>query len=296
MIGEEGGEYDFSQFEGEIAAWEEGLIERDSSGWKKRPNTNRWEKKDFPKQYGKGDKDKKVEIQAFPFDPNLADRATFIKLGLPERVVNTLLNFRDKGGRFYKKEDLKKIYGMRTEWYEQLTPYIQIAPKPQKTSDAAPSKFAHDIPREYDTPNTRLPKEEYSPVSVDVNTASEQQLQQIRGIGPYYSKRIIRFREALGGYHSLSQVAEVRGLPDSTYQAIKEQLTLGDSELQRININTVSADELKAHPYVKWKTAHAIIKYRETHGTFNDISDLKKVYALSPELYTKLSPYLSVSD
>ncbi len=216
------------------------------------------------------------QIALFDFDPNTASIDDFVQLGLSPKTAATIVKYREKGGTFYKKEDFKKIYSLKDSDFSRLEPHINIVPKKVNFKE---DKFQN-----------RKAKQ----VSIDVNTASEEDWQQLRGIGPSYSTRIVEFRESLGGFHSIKQVNEVYGLPDSTFQAILPQLQFNSTPIRKLNINTATADELKAHPYLKWKQANVIINYREQHGAFESVDDLGKVKVISAETLAKLKPYLRV--
>jgi competence ComEA-like helix-hairpin-helix protein len=218
----------------------------------------------------------------FAFDPNLATAEQFNELGIPKRVAQTIIKYRNKGGKFEKPEDLKKIYGLEDPLYDALQEYIEIAPStataslPAKTTSAP--KFARQT---YSSP----------PPVIDINAADAQDWQQLSGIGPSYAGRIVKFREALGGFVSIEQVAETYGLPDSTFQKIRASLRASPVR-NKININRASEETLKKHPYLNWKQARALYHYRNQHGPFKDIDDLRKVKALKEEVVSRLSPYL----
>ncbi len=213
----------------------------------------------------------------FLFDPNTASEQELLSLGIPEKVVKIMLRYREKGGKYRHKEDLLKIYTLPEAVYHRLEPYIQIG-------SAAPIPVVSlDVPKAYE--NTP------PPVVIDINQAAEPDWQKLKGIGPAYATRIVRFREALGGFASVEQVAETRGLPDSTFQRIRLQLRPSPI-LRRLAINTANAETLAGHPYIDKRLAEAIIAYRQQHGTFRSAEDLKKLYALKPELLEKLEPYL----
>jgi len=108
------------------------------------------------------------------------------------------------------------------------------------------------------------------------------------------ASRIVTFRDKLGGFYSIEQVGETYGLPDSTFQKIKQYLKLDNPSVKKININTATVDELKAHPYIKFSLANPIVAYRNEHGSFSKIEDIKKVMAVTDEIYKKIAPYLSL--
>jgi competence ComEA-like helix-hairpin-helix protein len=65
-------------------------------------------------------------------------------------------------------------------------------------------------------------------------------------------------------------------------------------ELKKININTATKDEMKIHPYIRWNLANVIVAYRDQHGSFNSVDDLKKITLISEEIFGKILPYLTV--
>ncbi|GJM35365.1 MAG: hypothetical protein DHS20C18_43660 [Saprospiraceae bacterium] len=227
--------------------------------------------------------EKATLIAPFPFDPNTAIETELRQLGFSDKVVKTMLNYRKKGGKFRKKEDLKKIYNLNPEVYNRLEAYIKIEEQTPIDSAAPIAGLVNEREvKVYDAPVLKI----------DINQATPEEWQQLQGIGPAYSKRITNFREKLGGFYSIDQIAETYGLPDSTFQKIKPQLLLSRI-LKTIGINKVTAEELKSHPYLTWKQAQVIISYREQHGPYKSADDLRKVRILSEDLIEKLAPYLS---
>jgi competence ComEA-like helix-hairpin-helix protein len=227
--------------------------------------------------------------KVFDFDPNTADRAALLQLGLPPKTAATLIKYRQKGGKFYRKEDLKKIYGLPEKDYQRLEPYISIAaadePGPEGTASISfnASEERKAIPVSYSSP---------APIKIDINQSTATDWQKLYGIGPVLSKRIVKFRDKLGGFSAVEQVAETFGLPDSTFQAIRPQLKFSPIS-KKIAINTASAEALQAHPYIQWSQANVMVAYRKEHGPYRRLEDLKKVIALNEDLIDRLAPYLS---
>ncbi len=220
-----------------------------------------------------------VVLQPFSFDPNTATEADFLKMGLSNRRVKTILNFRNKGAKFYKNEDFKKIYGLTDSEYEQLAPFIKIPERKKKVY----------TPESVSKP--KLVKQKPEVVKIDINQATEADWQKLHGIGPYYAKKIVNFRDKLGGFSSVEQVGSTYGLKDSTFQIIKTFL-VKSPVFKKINVNTASVEELKSHPYLKWQQAKTVIKYRENHGVFASIHELGKVGVLSDADLDRLAPYI----
>lgn len=222
-----------------------------------------------------------IKLPTERFDPNTISREMLKTFGLPDKVINTMLNFRKSGGKFYKPADLLHVYGMKENWLKQLKDWIDIPAV--KKFDLKAHKEANKKPAKKQNPIT------------DINTASYEDWQQLTGIGPYYADKLVTYREKLGGFHSLEQIQETFGIPDSVKQAILPDLRRSPI-FRHMNINTISAEELAAHPYIKWKQANLIVNYRTQHGPYESTADLKKILGLKADFLDRISPYLSVDN
>jgi len=228
----------------------------------------------------------KIPIELFSFDPNTATKEELKKLGIPRKMINNLLNYRESGATFKQKEDVKRLYTFTETEYNRLADYISILPKETTPPPIAANEeyTSKGVPSSYDV--VVQPK-----VIIDINKATTEEWQQLRGIGPTYANRIVKFRDALGGFASVNQVSETYNLPDSTFQHI--QLSLRPSPVfKKLKINEVSAAELKTHPYINWKTANIIVNYRKEHGNFSNLKDLMQIKILTEEWLQKMEPYL----
>lgn len=224
----------------------------------------------------------KMKGELFAFNPNTATAEEWKHLGLRDKTIQTILKYRSKGGKFYKPEDLQRIYGLHTDEYERLLPYVHIE-SPTKTI-IEPATVSTEIKTE---------RKEYNTVVVDINHADTATWKQLKGIGSTYARRIVNFRNKLGGFVSVDQVGETFGLPDSVFQKVKPQLRFSGSSINQIDVNNSTIDELKAHPYIGFSVANAIVQYRSQHGNFSTITDLQKIGAIDGALYRKISPYLT---
>jgi competence protein ComEA len=223
----------------------------------------------------------------FYFDPNTISTSDWKRLGLRDKTIKTIENYLNKGGHFYKADDLQKIYGLHDDEYEKLKSYIKIVSNTSKTNNDFVSSKSKD---EIQPTKTHVAR--YS--IIDVNTADTTAFISLPGIGSKLAARVITFREKLGGFYSVEQIGETYGLPDSTFQKIKQWLKLDNPSVKKININTASVDELKAHPYIKYSLANPIVAYRNEHGSFSKIEDIKKVMAVTEDIYKKIAPYLTL--
>lgn len=227
--------------------------------------------------------DNQLVIKPFEFNPNEASVDDFRTLGLNKKLAQRIVNYRNKGGHFYKKEDLKKIYDFTEKLYSQLENYI-VLPEQEKPKKYAQSTF---VKKEYPNDKSTRPS-----VKIDINQSTAEDWQQLRGIGPGYAKKIVNFRDKLGGFASISQVGETYYFPDSVFQKVKPFL-IESPILEKININQIEEEALKKHPYFSWKQAKAVIRYRKQHGNFENLADLQKVIGVFKSSdWTRIAPYL----
>lgn len=228
----------------------------------------------------------KPKGELFYFDPNSLSTEGWQKLGLRDKTIHTIQNYLVKGGRFKKAEDLQRIYGLFPNEFERIAPYIKI----EITNEANNNRSFTEKPLNENIP-AKTSASRY-PI-IDINSADTTALIALPGIGNKLAARIVNFRDKLGGFYSLAQVGETFGLPDSTFQKIKQYLKLENTSIRKVNINTATVDELKLHPYIKWSLANPIVAYRNEHGPFTKVEDIKKVMAVTEEVYNKIAPYLT---
>ncbi|WHZ08371.1 MAG: hypothetical protein OJF59_002124 [Cytophagales bacterium] len=221
--------------------------------------------------------------ELFPFNPNQATNDQLSQLGISSQVVNRIINYRTKGGKFLVKKDLLKIYGMDSLLYQRLAPFI-------------------DLPEVTEVKNTNQkisaskPKEKTTVKKYDLNQADTSQLIAVYGIGSKLSGRIISYREKLGGFISLHQLHEVYGLDSMVIKELQKKFYINDQFIPRqLNLNKVSEKELAQHPYIKFKLAQAIKAYSFQHGKFQSIDDLKKIALLDEATFQKIKPYFTVN-
>ena len=200
----------------------------------------------------------------FNFNPNSVSEYELESLGLSSGQAKTLINFKQKGGKFYKKEDLKKIYSISDELYNKLEPYI------------------------------RIERDENEISIIELNSATKEKLKKIRGIGEKTAERLIVYRTKLGGYSNLNQLDDVYGL-DSTIKNNKTTYFIINTEvLSKIRINNVTFKELLYHPYCDYNTTKKIINYREMHGDFISIEQILENNLIKAKQYRKIAPYLTL--
>lgn len=207
------------------------------------------------------------------FDPNTLSREGFVKFGLEGRIADRIARYREKGGRFRRKEDVAKIFGMDSLWYARAKVWMKIP------SAESPAKA-----RAVQTQRV---------VRADINLADTTQLQDVYGIGPTLARRIITFRDRLGGFVSMDQLREVYGLDSTVVTRVKRQFEVKmNFEPRRLNANTVTLEELDRHPYISRRQAQAIFAYRAQHAPIDSLGQLAGIPLLDDTWRKKMKPYL----
>lgn len=255
--------YDFSEFQQEIDEFEKSHIESGDSGT-------------LIKTSGEGSHPASI-------DPNSATSEELMNAGLEQRVVRNIMKYRDKGGRFRTREDLKKIYGLDSTEYLEIERYILI-----RTDSAAEGYLTEES-----TSDNGLGREErYDRPLVPINMSDSSDLAGIYGIGPVLSARIIKYRKLLGGYVSKDQLLEVYGMTRENYENIKDFLYVDSLRVSLIDLNTATFEELSRHPYLTDYQAKSIIAYRELQGRFTFPDEIFRNNLLPENTYKKIRPYL----
>ena len=234
------------------------------------------------REFGTGQYETPIEIKLIPFDPNNASESALLSLGLDKNTVKNVLKYREKGGKFYKKEDLKRIYGFSDLDYLRIENYIQLTENHTVTNYNSITNVQNDLKK---NETIKIPS------IIDVNQATSEQWLQLRGIGATFAARIIEQREKLGGFASLDQLKEIHGLPDSTFRNITPYLKFSTTIYRKISVNKANYETI-THPYLTRKQVDVIVRFRLNHGSYKNIEDLKKTGVLTNETLEKLKPYL----
>lgn len=223
------------------------------------------------------------EKASFIFDPNTADSTQLLALGFSPWQVRNIYKYRAKGGRFHRKEDLRKIYGMTEELLEHLLPLVNIAQKYQYLKQDTKDSVIQKNP-------TYKSNKFQERTLVDLNTADTALLKRIPGIGNGFALMIVRRRNQLGGYVSVDQLKEIKNLPDSLLPWFVIQDTKG---IRKININKASLTELRRHPYLNFYQCRVILEHRRKFGDLKSLKDLSLYEEFSEKDLNRLIPYCS---
>lgn len=224
---------------------------------------------------------KPVNTHPFVFDPNTASKEDLVRLGIPMKTVYTWLHYREKGGRFYQKEDLQKLYTLSQSDYQRIAPYVSLPGKGSKKQRISPTN----------TPGISLKKA--PALTLALNLVDTTALEKLPGIGTVFASRIVRYRARLGGFYSIEQLKEVYGLPDSTFQKIAGHFTVNPDKIKKINLNRAFFKDLVHHPYLK-PYAKQILQLRRKLGRFSTVEQLRQIDLINEQNYRKIAAYLSI--
>lgn len=247
-----------------------------------------------------------VPHELFAFDPNTADSTQLLRLGLQSWQVRSIYRYRAKGGIFREPSDFARLYGLTKKQYEILAPYIIIGEDYRPASDyyGKSPNYGHyskgknnPYQRQYapnsskETPETTYsyPHKLQPGQHINANSADTTELMKIPGIGSFYAKAIIRYREQLGGFASPSQLTEIEGLPETAISFI----SINPKEVKTLNINKLTVNQLRRHPYINFYQAKEICDYRRLKGPINNLQDLKLLKDFPPAEIERLKPYIS---
>jgi len=235
---------------------------------------------------------KATSFTLFYFNPNTATADELKQLGLRDKTVATLINYRSKGGVFRTPIDLSKLYGLTKEEAERLMPFVKITGQQQQHSFLQNDK-------QY------VSSYKQKPQVININTATVEQWKALPMIGDALSSRIVKYRDKIGGFRTIEQVRTTYGVSDSTFALIKPFLTITNaaqtspqqpssaSSFTKININTATEATLKSNPAIKENIAKAIVIYRQQHGKFSSVEDLKKIVFINEQTFTQIAPFLT---
>ena len=218
------------------------------------------------------------------FDPNTADSTLLLSLGLQPWQVRSIYRYRAKGGIYRQPSDFARLYGLTVKQYKELLPYIHISDEYKPAAEVYGRTDAVRSGRDTLRYPVKLRPGQYVTLD-DADTAS---LRKVPGIGRYYASRIVRYRNDLGGYVSVAQLSEIEGIPEAALSYFK----VTGGAVRKLNLNRLTLNELKHHPYINFYQARRIIDYRRLKGPLHSIDDLRLLKDFSQRDIERLRPYV----
>lgn len=223
--------------------------------------------------------------ERFPFDPNTADSTQLLRLGLQPWQVRNIYRYRSRGGIYRRKEDFARLYGLTVKQYRELAPYIHISKDYQPAATLFAGKQQHET---FERDTVQYPVKIKDGEYIVLNTADTTQLKQVPGIGSFYAGEIIRHGKWLGGYVSVDQLDEIDGFPSES----KKYFIIKDAHPVKVNINKMTLQQLRRHPYINYFQAKTITDYRRLHGPISSLDELRLSDDFTPEAIERLRPYV----
>ncbi len=264
--------WDHSPYQSLLDSISQAVSYKDSIFYSNRYKRNHPFSEDFQKSYTH--KENKLK----PFNPNDLDETGWQQLGLSEKQAAAVVNIRNRKGGFKNVEEVKQIKFISEYVMQKIEPYLIFAADTRQVALKNVSKAV--------TSNTTQ--------MLDINQADLDEWKELPGIGDKLAERIVIFRKKLGGFHQISQVCEVFGMPLETCDKITPQLTIGRKDVVKIQLNYASTHELARHPYISFKLASAIVSNRNARGFYKSVDEILTLGLVERELYDKLAPYLTV--
>ena len=263
----------------------------------------------------------------FQFDPNTICPDSLCLLGFSRKQAESIVKYRDKGGKFRKKSDFAKMYVVSEEKYRELEPYIVLPDRhvaqAKRTPQEAPAGTtpqanpagstpqeapAGTTPQEAPAGNTPQPAQNAQPIRskpllpqqpllIDINAADSASLTRLYGIGGYYARKIIEYRERLGNFYSVAQLMEIPGIDSVRFEGFARNVTADPAAVRYFSLDTAGKYFLARHPYVGAYAARGILLMREKFGAGAcTMENLVKERILSPQMAEKLWHYISDSS
>lgn len=225
-----------------------------------------------------------VSRELSAFDPNTADSTLLLSLGLQPWQVRSIYRYRAKGGIYRQPSDFARLYGLTVKQYKELLPYIHISDEYKPAAEVYGRTDAVRSGRDTLRYPVKLRPGQYVTLD-DADTAS---LRKVPGIGRYYASRIVRYRNDLGGYVSVAQLSEIEGIPEAALSYFR----VTGGAVRKLNLNRLTLNELKHHPYINFYQARRIIDYRRLKGPLHSIDDLRLLKDFSQRDIERLRPYV----
>ena len=236
-----------------------------------------------------------VKLQKF--NPNTYTYEQLREAGLPKEVAVGIVRWRSYGKVYRLKEDLALASGMTDSLYSVLKPYIiidsEVAAKPK---DYAAADGVKQKPKQQQSAQSEQVVEKVEAVEqpslLELNSADTTQLIAIKGIGSKSAAEIVKYRDLLGGYHSVEQILELKCITEQNYEKILQQICCDSCKISKIDINFATAKAVGRHPYVSRTALRKIFKQRQLKGGWSRIEDLVEDEILSEDEAKRLAPYL----
>lgn len=224
---------------------------------------------------------KKESTKIFPFNPNYITDFKGYTLGMSPEEIDRLHNFRVQNKFVNSAVEFQQVTQISDSFLKVLSPYFKF---PDWVSNR----------KVFPIESNREPRKVSFEI-LDLNKANAEQLKLVNGIGDKLSSRIIKFRDALGGFLVNEQLYDVYGLDTEVANRVLNRFQVIDAPtVQKISVNTASIEELVALPYLRYEVARKIVTKRKALGPYNSLSDLNEIPDFPKDKIERIKLYLSL--
>ncbi len=234
------------------------------------------------KKTSKKNEVKKINYPTERFNPNDLSNKDWQKMGFSQKQADVIVNFKNARDGFKTKEDLLDVFVIDSTFYVEIKKYIDLPNRADEASSDLKSQPQKD----------KLDENFF----VELNQASTEELVKLKGIGEYRAKNIIKYRDALGGFYHKDQLLNVYGIPEEVFEEIINHVTVNDEHIHKMDLNSVSYEDLKKHPLINPNEAKSILDLREQINEFKSVDEVLQTAFIDLKKYKELKPYFLVSE
>ncbi len=217
---------------------------------------------------------------SFTFDPNTIARDSLLLLGFSPKQSDAIIKYRERGSGFRTPADFLKLNVITERQRERLQPFVSVNPTLAKKSSFQRDTFSRTT--SYSRPL----------IMVELNTADTALLRTLPGIGAYSAKKIVDYREALGGYVAIEQLLEINNFGQERLQKLESRITVDLNKVQRFELKEENMEVMRKHPYVGAYAARGIVQYVKRKGVPVSIDELSNNNIITSLQARKLQPYV----
>ena len=233
--------------------------------------------------------------ELFPFNPNTLDDDGWKRLGFLEGQIKSIRKFLGKGGTFRKPADVARMFVISEVEFDRIFPFLIFTDEGQERKAKASNSAVIDTTG---NPNAYFNKPGYVKKSktmvVELNSADTTDLKQLYGIGSYLAAKIVEYGRKLGGYNRVEQLTEIYRFSPEKLDTLRANFVVDISLVTKLDINAVGLEQLLSHPYFTSAQAKALLAYRDRHGMFATVDDIRKCVLIDDKTFEKVVEYLEV--
>lgn len=218
-----------------------------------------------------------------PFNPNFITDYKGYTLGMSPQELDRLHLYRSNNNYVNSAKDFQEITGISDSLLVVISPYFKF---PEWTQERS---------RQSVVGSSKNTNEKVTPNYIDLNLATKEELMTVSGIGEKFSARIIKFRDALGGFLVDDQLNDVYGLePNVVARTLQKFRTLDPPNINKIAINQASESEIAELVYISRTVARNIVAFRQRNGSFNSLDELTEIEDFPAEKIERIKLYLTL--